>query len=240
MASIFSRLTYKLLKPFHGRECPCCAWHGFKFDPYGQLGWKRDDAMCPWCRSLERHRLVYLLMRDELEQARERGSGYSTLHVAPEFALAKWLQRVSGHYLSIDTNGTAMANMDLMALDLPTDSFTLVWCSHVLEHVPDDLRAMSEMRRVLAPGGMAVIQVPVDATRTDEDPTITDPQERLRRFGQEDHVRLYGPDIVQRLQSVGLGVELRSVDHVPPDLVRRHSLRFRATNHVFVCSKVAL
>jgi SAM-dependent methyltransferase len=240
VASIFGRLTYKLMKPFHTRQCSCCGWHGFRFEPYGQLAWKRDDAMCPWCRSLERHRLVYLLMRDELEGARGRGAGYRTLHVAPEHALAKWLRGVSDHYLSIDTNGTAMANMDLMKLDLPDDAFTLVWCSHVLEHVPDDRQAMREMRRVLAPGGMAVIQVPVDATVTDEDPTIADPQERLRRFGQEDHVRIYGPDIIKRLESCGFGVEMRGLDRIHPEAVRRHSLSFKPTNHVFVCSKVAL
>src|SRR6266516_7466333 len=132
MATILQRISYKLLRPLHTRECPCCGWHGFAFDPYGQLSWHRDDAMCPWCRSLERHRLVYLLMRDELEEARERGAGYRTLHVAPELALAKWLKSVSDDYLSIDTNGTAMTNMDLTALGLPEDSRTLIWCSHVL------------------------------------------------------------------------------------------------------------
>jgi len=237
--TIIERIAYKLLKPLHGRECPCCGWHGFAFNPYGQLTWRRNDAMCPWCHSLERHRLVYVLMRDELEEARERGAAYRTLHVAPELALANWLKSVSGDYLSIDTNGTAMEDMDLMALGLPDDSRTLVWCSHVLEHVPDDRKAMSEIRRVLAPGGMAVIQVPVDAPRTDEDPSVTDPQERLRRFKQEDHVRIYGPDVVKRLESAGLGVEVRGVEELPPATIRRYSLSFRPTNYVFLCSKVA-
>lgn len=234
MPTIVQRVAYKVLKPLHKRECPCCGWHGFSFDPYGQLAWRRDDAMCPWCRSLERHRLVNLLMRDELAKG-----GFKTLHVAPELSLQKWLRSVSGDYLSIDTNGTAMANMDLMALELPDASRTLVWCSHVLEHVPDDRKAMAEMHRVLAPGGMAVIQVPVDVPKTDEDPTITDPRERLRRFQQEDHVRLYGMDVADRLKAAGFAVQVKRPQDFSRDLVKKHSLSFRPTNEVFVCRKAA-
>jgi SAM-dependent methyltransferase len=230
--SIVERVAYKVLKPLHTRQCPCCGWHGFAFDPYGQLAWRRDDAMCPWCHSLERHRLVYLLLRDELAKG-----GWKTLHVAPELSLRKWLQGVSSDYLSIDTDGTAMAKMDLMALDLPDNSKTLVWCSHVLEHVPDDRKAMAEMFRVLAPGGLAVIQVPVDLPKTDEDPDITDPAERLRRFQQEDHVRIYGMDVVDRLKGAGFDVQVRRPQDFSRDVVRKHSLTFRPTNEVFVCLK---
>ena len=235
MATIVERVAYKVLRPLHTRQCPCCGWHGFAFDPFGQLSWRRDDAMCPWCKSLERHRLVYLLLKDDLARG-----GFRTLHVAPELSLQKWLQSVSADYLSIDTNGRAMAVMDLTALDLPDNSRTLVWCSHVLEHVPDDRKAMAEMFRVLAPGGLAVIQVPVDVPKTEEDPALTDPAERLRRFKQEDHVRLYGMDVVDRLKGAGFEVQVRRPQDFSRDVVKRHSLSFRPTNEVFVCRKPSI
>jgi SAM-dependent methyltransferase len=237
LPTLVDRVLYKALGPLHTRQCPCCGWHGFTFRPYGQLGWKRDDAMCPWCHSLERHRAVFLMLRDDLEDLRSRNGGWRTLHVAPELSLKKWLRSVSADYLSIDTDGTAMAKMDLTALELPDNSRNLVWCSHVLEHVPDDRKAMAEMFRVLEPQGMAVLQVPVDVPRTDEDPTLTDPAERLRRFQQEDHVRLYGMDVVERLAGAGFDVQVRRVQEMPAELVRRHALSFRPTNEVFVCRK---
>lgn len=101
--------------------------------------------------------------------------------------------------------------MDLTALTLADASCSLVWCSHVLEHIPDDRRAIAEIARVLAPGGVAVIQVPIGGPTTLEDPAVVDPRERARLYWQEDHVRLYGLDLAERLAAAGLAASRLSV-----------------------------
>jgi ubiquinone/menaquinone biosynthesis C-methylase UbiE len=104
---------------------------------------------------------------------------------------------------------TAMVRMDITNITLPDNSFDVILCNHVLEHVPDDRKAMSELYRVLKPGGWAILQTPMsDKPQTEEDLTITDPKERERRFGQDDHVRTYGMDKKDRLESVGFTVVL--------------------------------
>jgi SAM-dependent methyltransferase len=111
-------------------------------------------------------------------------------------------------YLSADLDSPhAMAHMDITALDCEAESFDTVYCSHVLEHVPDDRKAMAEIHRVLRPGGWALVQVPLSTDVTREDLSITDPRERLRLYGQRDHVRFYGLDIVERLEAAGFAVQ---------------------------------
>ena len=213
-----------------GRECNLCRWQGRAFLSTGRGEKHRSDALCPRCRSVERHRLAHLLLRDRLPV------GGRTLHVAPEPSVADWLRSISDRYLSVDLNGSrAMEAMDLTALSLPDASVTLVYASHVLEHIPDDRAAITEIRRVLAPDGIAVIQVPIGGGQTVEDLTVTNPDERLRRFGQRDHVRLYGLDLVGRLEDGGLYVETLDDSAVPPQLVERHRLVWRSTRQVFVC-----
>ncbi len=166
-----------------------------------------DRQICPRCRSYERHRILWLYLEHLLRQQRIRLGG-RLLHVAPEPCLAKVLMR-RFDYLSVDREpGHAMQVADISALEFAEHSFDVVICNHVLEHVYDDRKAMSEIQRVLKPGGWASLQVPMRSDApTDEDPTETDARERLRRFGQEDHVRLYGFDYFERLQRVGLSVE---------------------------------
>ncbi len=96
--------------------------------------------------------------------------------------------------------------MDITDVQYPDDTFDVIYCSHVLEHVPEDRKAMRELRRVLAPAGWAVLQVPITAEETFEDPSVTDPEERERLFGQCDHVRRYGPDYALRLKEAGFEV----------------------------------
>jgi SAM-dependent methyltransferase len=133
------------------------------------------------------------------------------LFFAPDWGVERWLRR-RGRYHVITTDlGSPGVDLraDITQLPLADGSFDLVLCSHVLEHVPDDARAIAELFRVLRPGGTALVQVPYEsaADRTDEDPSITDPRERVRRFGQFDHVRLYGRDLVERLGAAGFDVE---------------------------------
>jgi SAM-dependent methyltransferase len=136
------------------------------------------------------------------------------LHVAPngpERQIGEFLQGVTYiDYLSGDlSNPQSMVRMDITAIESPSDYFDVILCSHVLEHVPEDRKAMAELFRVLKPGGWAILQVPIGpAEETFEDPTVTDPVERARLFGQFDHVRLYGRDYKKRLENTGFSVQL--------------------------------
>jgi SAM-dependent methyltransferase len=178
-----------------------------------------------------------MLLKDRL------GPGQLTLHCSPEPALQWWLKSISTSYVSMDLEGArAMRAMDLTALPLPDEAYTLVYCSNVLEHIPDDGRAIGEMRRVLKPGAHAVIIVPVQGETTDEDPTVTDPRERHARYGQYDHVRFYGLDIIHRLSAPGFRVTRLDVSQVDEDLVERHGLPRSgsrgAMQKMFLCEAV--
>jgi SAM-dependent methyltransferase len=151
------------------------------------------------------------------------------LHFAPERGLERRLARQPHlDYLSGDLEpGAAMATLDITRLDLPDESFDCVLCYHVLEHVSDDLAAMRELHRVMRPGGWGVVQVPTYGETTVEDPTVTDPAERRERFGQEDHVRLYGRDFLDRLRSAGFEVTVEVFrDSLTPAERARFGLRF--------------
>jgi SAM-dependent methyltransferase len=137
------------------------------------------------------------------------------LHFAPEPVFARRLPGVPGiRYVTADlSDRRAMTRLDITRIPCGADSFDVVYCSHVLEHVADDLAAMREVRRVVRRGGWALFQVPISAARTIEDPRVTDPRERLRRFGQADHVRRYGRDFVERLRGAGFDVrEISAAD----------------------------
>lgn len=182
---------------FRGRRryCPLCE------------SWTRrflEDARCPVCRSRPRHRLtwLYLKQRTTFFDARAK----RLLHFAPEMSLMAAFGRLPDlDYLSADlASPHAMVRMDITAIDAPDASFDAIYCSHVLEHVADDRKAMREMFRVLKPGGWALIMVPISpAGPTLEDPAVTDPAERERLYLQSDHVRLYGFDIRERLAEAG-------------------------------------
>ena len=213
------------------RKCPFCGWFGFRFEPFGNRMTHREDAQCPICGSLERHRTAFLLLRDKIPPKQK------VLHVAPESLMIPWLVSCSCEYLSIDLYSPAMRRMDLMNLELPDGSKTLIWCSHVLEHVADDRRALSEMFRVLAPGGMLILQVPVRGLDTFEDPAVISEAERLAKFLQEDHVRLYGLDLRRRIEESGFACEVLSSTSLPPSEQMLYSLRTPLYREVFVGRK---
>lgn len=165
------------------------------------------------CGSLERHRLLWLFLKRRPGLIMRGAMRF--LHVAPEPCMVEKLREIAGPgYLSAGLNGDAMERMDICHIQQPDASFDAIICNHVLEHVDDDRQAMREFRRVLRSQGWAIISVPVTADRTIEDPTITDPKARLRLFGQEDHVRCYGPDYVDRLRESGFYVQ----EFVPSEL----------------------
>lgn len=178
-------------------------------------GMKRDDDRCPVCHGRDRTRLMMLYL------SRHAGVGRAPrrlLHVAPDFGLYLWLKRQNSFdYTASDIDATryrhipGVVTADLTDAPFGDATFDLIVCSHVLEHVPDDRKAMSELLRILKPGGEALLLVPfaTDGKGTDEDIGLDDPQQRERRFGQWDHVRLYDrEDFIDRLRSVGFEVSL--------------------------------
>jgi SAM-dependent methyltransferase len=224
------RLASLLLKK---RRCPLCGWYGFRFEPFGNRMTHRVDAQCPICGSLERHRAAFLLLRDKIAPKQK------VLHVAPEPLMIPWLISFSCEYLNIDLYNPAMRRMDLMNIELPEESKTLVWCSHVLEHVADDRKALSEMFRVLTAGGMLILQVPIRGPETFEDPSVTSESERLEKFLQEDHVRLYGRDLKRRIEESGFVCEVLSTESLPPPDQICYSLTTPLYREVFLCRKTS-
>jgi SAM-dependent methyltransferase len=204
-------------------ECPCCGHTWSAMAPHRG----RPAARCPGCGALERHRLLSLFLQRESDIFHRR---VSVLHVAPEEALGSALRRCPGvEYVSGDlTPGRAMEVMDITALPREDDTFDVVICNHVLEHVADDRQAMSEIRRVLKPEGYALLQHPIDTglVTTYENWEATTPHARMREFGQEDHVRLYGIDFRDRLVSVGFQVSCRRyLDELSDSERERYALR---------------
>jgi SAM-dependent methyltransferase len=212
--------------------CPIC---GGRFDRFKD-DWNRPDALCWRCGSHERHRAQWLF----LQQRRDLLQARSLLHFAPEWSLRRKLEPLAAErglrYVTADLDPTGVdRRLDLMGLDLPDDAFEAVLCSHVLEHVPDDALAMRELRRVTADGGWCLVMVPLDLTRehTYEDPAIVTPEERLRAFWQPDHVRLYAPDIADRLRAAGFEVETVRPEDLGRDAARR--ARLLPSDWVFLC-----
>lgn len=186
-----------------GYFCPCCARSFRKLRDWGPV----PNCRCPHCGSLPRQRLLMLFFQQRTELFAQ---DTRLLHLAPEPSLGEPLRRMANiDYVTADLN-LPLADVRLDATDMPFDdgAFDVVLGLHILEHIPEDQKAMSEILRVLRPGGWAVLQVPIDLTQptTHEDPTVVTPADRLREFGQEDHVRFYGADYVTRLGGAGFEV----------------------------------
>ena len=172
-------------------------------------GGPRLNMYCPVCGSFDREHLVYLYLKNR-PQLLSRGA--KLLHVAPESNLRTWLRSMPElDYVSADLSADDVdLNFDLTNIPLPNATFHAIICNHVLEHIPDDAKAMSELLRILKPGGWAILQTPISSSlaQTYEDFSITDPADRERAFGQNDHVRIYAMDYVDRLKRAGFEVEL--------------------------------
>jgi SAM-dependent methyltransferase len=189
------------------RYCPCCKAHLRRFTPAGLI--PRPEAKCPVCGSLERHRLIWLYLNRKTDLF--DGQQKKMLHVAPESQLVRLFEKRDYiDYLSADLFAHAMVKRDITEIHYPDNTFDVIYCSHVLEHVCDDRKAMGEFYRVLKPGVWAILQVPITADTTFEDPTVISPEERERLFGQNDHVRRYGPDYKDRLMEAGFSLRVAS------------------------------
>jgi SAM-dependent methyltransferase len=215
------------------RQCPLCGWAGQEFSVAGRGQKQRYDARCPECGSFERHRLAFLVAEQCVALDFSK-----VVHAAPEISLEKWLRSKSEHYLSIDIDcHKAMAQMDLTELSLDQNTQSLFWASHVLEHIEDDRKAISEIHRVLIPGGKAFIQVPIWRANTFESSIAQTPKQRLESFYQEDHVRLYGWDIIDRFLDHGFKAELYRAQDFGPTVLLQHRISFASTDEVFVFTK---
>jgi SAM-dependent methyltransferase len=148
-----------------------------------------------------------------------------------------WLVSRSSEYVNADLYHPAMKVMDITAIDLPDQSKTLIWCSHVLEHIPDDITALSEMYRVLEPGGLLVLQIPISGDTTLEDDSIITDAGRLEKFLQEDHVRLYGADITSRIERVGFECQILSTAFLPEATQILNGLKSHLFKEVFLCRR---
>lgn len=192
-----------------GRLCPVCGKSSRRFRPFGTV--PREDAQCIHCGALERHRLLWLFVSKKTDLF--SGKSKKLLHVAPEACLESRFRDLLGRdYLTADlSNPRAMVKMDITDIQYDDGSFDTIYCSHVLEHVQDDKKAMRELFRVLKDDGWAILVVPIKSEKTFEDPSAVGPAERLKVFGHEEHVRIYGPDYVDRLREAGFIVEVIKV-----------------------------
>ncbi len=176
------------------------------FLPYG-YGTQRNNVLSPSTLSLERHRLLWLYLKNETDFFSKQ---LKVLHFAPEQAFYKRFRAQKNlEYTTTDLESPlADVKADICNLPFSNDSYDVIFCNHVLEHIPDDTKAMQELFRVLKPGGMAILQIPQDLSRqeTFEDHSITDKAERAKIFGQYDHVRIYGRDYFDKLRSIGFKV----------------------------------
>jgi SAM-dependent methyltransferase len=203
--------------------CPVC---GHRFSSFLEhRGY--PDVRCSLCGSMERHRLLWLWLKAETDLFE---APLRVLHFAPEFGFRRRLAKLRNlDYRTADLRSRlADERFDITSIPHPDASVDVVLCNHVLEHVPDDHAAMAELRRILRPGGWAVVMCPIAAGRlkTLEDPSIEGPDRRLEVYGQEDHVRLYGADYADRLRAAGFEVEVVDyLDRLPESAVTLHKLR---------------
>jgi len=177
-----------------------------KFLPYGYAN-VRENVLSPSTLSLERHRLFWLYLKNETSFFSEK---HRVLHFAPEQSFYKRFRKMKNlEYTTTDLNSPlADVKADICNLPFNDNSYDFIFCNHVLEHIPDDTKAMQELYRVLAPNGIGIFQIPQDLSRefTFEDDSITDQKERTKIFGQYDHVRIYGRDYFDKLRNIGFTV----------------------------------
>lgn len=232
---MIARKKRRLLHALRGRGTVCnvCQWEGAGFtDDCWHQG-----TICPQCRSQVRHRLLMAALAglggENLSEG-ELIANRAVLHFAPERRLRDRFLHRAARYVTADfARGDCDLLLDISVMPAVADgSFDTVIACDVLEHVLDDRAALREIHRILKPGGTAILTVPQrdPPAATDEDPTVTSEAGRIKRFGQKDHVRIYGDDFAQRFQEAGFTVFVLTADAFPQGIIARHVLRPRTKN----------
>jgi SAM-dependent methyltransferase len=216
--------------------CPCCGWRLRAFTQGGASLKVRHLGYCPRCNSKARHRRDWLFLEQRTNLFSDR---LRLLHVSPKYSLSRRLKRMPNlDYVAGDLydRGNIGLRMDLTVSPLRSDTFDAIICIHVLEHIKEDRQAMREIFRVLKSGGWALITVPIRWDQgTFEDPSITTPEERQRAFGEVDHVRSYGHDLMDRLEECGFQVQLELGKDVEQHMNNKYGLRH--DEDIFYCTK---
>jgi predicted SAM-dependent methyltransferase len=230
-------------------DCPFCGFKSKGFYTIGQVheanivnsivGAGVRDGGCVSCDCVDRDRLLFAYFNDEVGVFKN-DEALSILHLAPEWRLTEnFLKFKYKNYICIDKFMPGYSYpkhtivMDILNISFPENTFDWIICNHVLEHIPDDRKAMSELFRVLKPGGKAVLQVPISKTlkATYENPNVTTDSERIQHYGQYDHVRIYANDYVDRLTEAGFKVDRINIS----EKYKHYGLI--ADEDLFICSK---
>ncbi len=224
--------------------CPCCAQRSGSFKKFRsksidleRLKPQNSAVRCPICHSLPRHRIIaHYLSKNTLPQL----TAGPFIFFAPEQALINYFKKADIHYQSADLFRKDV-DLHISITDMPFEGGTIsaIMCNHVLEHVDDYKKALREIARVLQPGGLFLFTVPMksDLEKTIEDPTVTDPKERIKRFGRFDHLRLFGLDLLAVLRASGFSVDIIKGDELPAEIMPVTGPVDYDINWLFVCTK---
>ena len=230
----------------NSRECNLCESKIRKFRVYGPS--VNKNYVCPVCSSFGRHRFLwFILLRENLLPKRDQ----KVLHFAPEWCLERKLRSlvVSGNYIAGDLDPYNAANIiDITNIKLNNDYCDLIICSHVLEHILDDQKALSELHRVLVTGGHLLIQVPIGKVASAyENSLVVHEKDRQKYFGQSDHVRIYGPDILQRIETAKFRVRVIDARDVAFtsfyekyefDISEKSAQPYLCESRLYICTKI--
>ena len=241
---ILIRFSYlfKLIAPYlysgDNVECPCCGKSFRKFLSYGYGKSHRENVLCPYDLTLERHRLMWLYLKDHSNFFSKK---INLLHIAPEqsfFSLFKKQKNLN--YLTGDLiSPIAEMHFDLHSIPLEDNRFDVIFCNHVLEHVDDAIKCMRELYRVMKPGGWGIMQVPQDTSRkvTYEDSSIVSAKDREKHFWQKDHVRLFGMDYPEWLKNAGFNVKTFDFNmHYDEKIIEKY--RLSKSEILYIVSKL--
>lgn len=237
------RLSYPFKKVaplfFKGNnvECNVCGKSFRKFLGYGGHGALRQNVLCPYDLTLERHRLMWLYLKEHSNFFQDQ---LKVLHVAPEQCFHQTFKAQENlDYTTADlVSPIADIHFDLHDIPLEDNQYDVIFCNHVMEHVDDPIRCMSELHRVMKPGGWAIMQVPQDFDRNEtlEDPEINTPELRQKHYWQKDHVRLFGMDYPQWLEKAGFTVDtFDPTEHLSKEQLERY--RFMPREVLYIARK---